>query len=87
MINIYLQPDIIHYPQHVLRQFLHSPKQTDYNLRSRGHGLILPEKLSGHIRKNNVCDDLQYTFLANVVIHVKSIHHYHKSFNKVIKRN
>jgi len=30
-------------PQHVLRLLLPPPKQTGYNLRSRGHGLALPQ--------------------------------------------
>jgi len=30
-------------PQHVLCQLLLPPPRTGYNLRSHGHGLILPE--------------------------------------------
>ena len=39
-------------PQHVLHQLLPPPKHTDYNLRSRGHGLTLSVIPSEFRRKN-----------------------------------
>jgi len=39
-------------PQHVLHQLLPPPKHTCYNLRSRGHGLILSVIPSEFMRKN-----------------------------------
>jgi len=39
-------------PQHVLHQLLPPPKQTSYNLRSRGHGLTLSVIPSEFMRKN-----------------------------------
>jgi len=39
-------------PQHVLHQLLPPPKQTFYNLRSRGHGLTLSDIPSEFMRKN-----------------------------------
>jgi len=39
-------------PQHVLHQLLPPPKQTVYNLRSRGHGLTFSVTPSEFMRKN-----------------------------------
>jgi len=58
MTNLSSQSPTQHNPQHIPHQLLPPPKQTGYNFRPQGHGLVLPETKSA-IRRKNLPDALR----------------------------
>ena len=56
-------------PEHVLHPLLPPCKKTDYNLRKRSHGLMLPEAKSSSLR-NNFLVRMLYTDVTDIFLHL-----------------